>query len=76
LFKKGKTSTIGIDRRIKYLDIDGKRIKVSINDTAGQERLKAIAYNYISRVDGVILLYDCTNYESVEGVENWMHQIK
>ena len=76
LFKKSNITTLGIDRKIKYMEACQKRVKLNINDTPGQERLKAIAYNYISRVDGVILLYDCTSYSSLEGVENWMHQIK
>jgi GTPase SAR1 family protein len=55
------------------VNIDDKRVKMKINDTAGQERLKSITYNYIHNADGIILLYDCTSEKSLLGIENWMH---
>jgi small GTP-binding protein len=35
IFKRSNISTLGIDRRFKYIDLDGKRVKLMINDTAG-----------------------------------------
>ena len=35
-------TTVGIDFKIKTVDVDGKRAKLQIWDTAGQERFKTI----------------------------------
>ncbi|XP_042640525.1 ras-related protein Rab-13 isoform X2 [Tyto alba] len=39
-------STIGIDFKIRTVDIDGKKIKLQVWDTAGQERFKTITTAY------------------------------
>lgn len=35
-------TTIGIDFKIRTVEIDGKRVKLQIWDTAGQERFRTI----------------------------------
>lgn len=37
---------VGIDFKIKTIDLDGKRIKLQIWDTAGQERFHTITTSY------------------------------
>ena len=39
-------STIGIDFKIKTVELQGKRIKLQIWDTAGQERFQTITTSY------------------------------
>ena len=39
-FEQEHMPTIGIDFRLKTIDLDGKTIKVQIWDTAGQERFR------------------------------------
>lgn len=38
--------TIGIDFKIRNIELDGKKIKLQIWDTAGQERLQRITSSY------------------------------
>ena len=45
--------TIGFDTKLKDLKLDnGEEIKVILTDTAGQDRYRSIASNYIKKVDG------------------------
>ena len=41
-FTPSHLTTIGIDFKIKTVEVEGKKIKMQIWDTAGQERFKTI----------------------------------
>ena len=41
-FQNSHIATIGIDFKIKTINLDGKNVKVQIWDTAGQERFRTI----------------------------------
>src|SRR5437870_1657260 len=61
-------TTIGIDFKIKTIDIDGKRIKLQIWDTAGQERFRTITMGYYRGAMGVMLVYDSTDEQSFQNI--------
>ncbi|KAJ5077385.1 ras-related protein rab-13 [Anaeramoeba ignava] len=70
-------STIGVDFNTKRITIDSGGIKLVIWDTSGQERFKKITNSYYRGAHGIILVYDITNEESFENIEeNWMTSIK
>eukprot|EP00301_Raphidiophrys_heterophryoidea_P016413 c25984_g1_i1.p1 GENE.c25984_g1_i1~~c25984_g1_i1.p1 ORF type:complete len:207 (+),score=38.96 c25984_g1_i1:78-698(+) len=69
-------TTIGIDFKIRTIDLDGKRIKLQIWDTAGQERFRTITTAYYRGAMGILLLYDVTNEESFQNVRSWMKNIQ
>jgi len=68
-------STIGIDYKVKVIDVEEKRIKLQIWDTAGQERFRTITKSYYRGSHGVLLVYDVTDRQSFESIRNWMSQI-
>ena len=41
-FQNSHITTIGIDFKIRTINLDGKNVKVQIWDTAGQERFRTI----------------------------------
>ena len=68
--------TIGVDFKIKTLEIDGKKIKMQIWDTAGQERFKNIIASYYKGAHGILLLFDVTDKESFKNLSNWLIEIE
>ncbi|OMJ75804.1 hypothetical protein SteCoe_24985 [Stentor coeruleus] len=75
-FTASHLTTIGIDFKLKTIDIDGKSIKLQIWDTAGQERFRTITQTYYKGAMGIILAYDCTDENSFNNIRNWIQQIK
>ena len=67
---------VGIDFKIKTINLDDKSVKVQIWDTAGQERFRTITQTYYRGAHGVILAYDCTREESFENISNWVKQVE
>lgn len=47
-FSEGYFSTIGVDFRIKTLNINGTLVKLQIWDTAGQERFRTVTSTYVA----------------------------
>lgn len=69
-------TTIGIDFKIKNIEIEDKRIKLQIWDTAGQERFRTITTSYFRGAQGIVLVYDVTDRRSFESIRNWISQIQ
>ncbi|CAF0736150.1 unnamed protein product [Rotaria sordida] len=69
-------STIGIDFKIRTIDLDGRKIKLQIWDTAGQERFKTITTAYYRGAMGIMLVYDITSEKSFDNIKNWIRNIE
>ncbi len=75
IFKDSYVATIGVDFKIKVLNIDDTRVKLQMWDTAGQERFRNITTTYFKGAAGIILVYSIDNYDSFRNINNWMKQI-
>ncbi|KAJ8383785.1 hypothetical protein AAFF_G00214720 [Aldrovandia affinis] len=75
-FNSTYISTIGIDFKVKTIEVEGKKVKLQVWDTAGQERFKTITTAYYRGAMGIILVYDITDEKSFENIQNWMKSIK
>ncbi|KAL4389180.1 hypothetical protein AHAS_Ahas03G0019300 [Arachis hypogaea] len=69
-------TTIGIDFKIRTIELDGKRIKLQIWDTAGQERFRTITTAYYRGAMGILLVYDVTDEASFNNIRNWIRNIE
>jgi Ras-related protein Rab-1A len=72
-FKERYNNTIGVDFRVITLKYKNIISKIHIWDTAGQERFRSLALNYINNSQGFIFVYDITNRESFNNIENWVN---
>ena len=75
-FQVNLLSTIGIDFKTKFFKFDEQKVKVNFIDTAGEEKFRAIASNYLKGTDGVILVFDITNKGTFELLEIWLDELK
>jgi len=68
--------TIGVDFRLKTeTEIDGKKIKLHLWDTAGQECFRSIIEGYYRGIAAAVIVFDITNYRSFQSVTYWLNEI-
>ena len=80
-FEENLVSTIGIDKKtlnitINTQDKGEKELEVYLFDTAGEERFRTISISYFRESKGLLIMYDITNLESFQNIENWLIEIK
>lgn len=78
-------NSIGVDFKLKNIDIDEKKVKLQIVseirhliyqwDTAGQERFRTITTSYYKGAQAIVIVYDITDRDSFEHVKNWMADV-
>ena len=64
-------STLGIEPSTAAARVGGQHYLVTLMDTAGQERFHSIPKSWYRNADGAIVMYDITEYESLQHVTNW-----
>ncbi|XP_052267605.1 ras-related protein Rab-8B-like isoform X2 [Dreissena polymorpha] len=69
-------STIGIDFKIRSIELDGKIVKLQIWDTAGQERFQTISTSYYRGAMGIMLIYDICNAKSFDNIAGYHEHMK
>lgn len=74
-FHENFLSTIGIDKYTRYYKYKDEEIKVTLCDTAGQDRFKCLPKKYYQNADGIFIFYDVSNKESFTDVSVWMKEI-
>eukprot|EP01135_Chromosphaera_perkinsii_P007098 Nk52_evm1s692 gene=Nk52_evmTU1s692 len=75
-FADNYITTIGVDFKVKTVEIDGNPVKLQIWDTAGQERFRTITTTYYRGTHGVMVVYDVTNGDSFSNVKLWLSELK
>ena len=67
-------ATIGVEYKIKQINVNGLDINLQIWDTAGQERFRSITQNFMKGADGIMYVYDITEKGSFDNLKNWIRQ--
>ena len=76
VFNDNFMPTIGVDFKIRTIEVDQKTIKLQIWDTAGQERFKTITSSYYKGAHGIIVTYDITDRDSFSKIQEWMQEVE
>eukprot|EP01114_Cavostelium_apophysatum_P016686 TRINITY_DN479_c0_g1_i1.p1 TRINITY_DN479_c0_g1~~TRINITY_DN479_c0_g1_i1.p1 ORF type:complete len:652 (-),score=239.59 TRINITY_DN479_c0_g1_i1:843-2798(-) len=74
-FTESYISTIGVDFKIRTIELGGKTVKLQIWDTTGQERFRTITSSYYRGAHGILVVYDTTDQVSFNNVKQWFSEI-
>lgn len=75
-FTESFISTIGVDFKIRTMNVHGKIVRLQIWDTAGQERFRSISATYYRNAHGIILVYDVNWMESFLHIDQWLKEVE
>lgn len=67
--------TIGVDFKVRTVQVDDAVVKLHIWDTAGQERFRTITRSYYRGASNIVIVYDVTNKKSFENLHMWLSDI-
>ena len=67
---------IGINFKVKTINFKGKKIKLNIWDTDGQERIRNITQVFYKGAHALIFMYDVTDQNSFKNLSNWIKQVE
>jgi len=74
-FDADSHSTIGVDLKVKIMNVKGQKIKLTIWDTAGQEQFRTLTSAYYRGAHGVILVYDVTRPQTFQNIREWIKEV-
>lgn len=60
--------TVGMDFKVKSLNLDGQPCKVQIWDTAGQERFRTVIKQYYRGAKGILVVFDVCEQSSFDSM--------
>ena len=69
-------STLGVDFKIRTLEVNKKIIRLQIWDTSGQERFHTITSSYYRGSHAILVMYDITDETTFNNVKTWMIEIE
>ena len=64
--------TIGVEFGEKNIEVEKKKLRIQIWDTAGQEEFKSITRTYYKNCVCAIIVYDITSRNSFNDITNWI----
>jgi Ras-related protein Rab-14 len=71
-FNTDTPHTIGVEFGTRAVNFGGKKIKLQIWDTAGQEQFRAVTRSYYKGAFGALLVYDCTRRGTFNHLMSWL----
>ena len=65
------SATLGVDFVSTIIEFDGKKVKLCIWDTAGQEAFRSISKTFYRNVAGFIYVFSLNDQHSLNQLDNW-----
>ena len=75
VFEDDGQTTIGVEFKTYFIEVDGEKIKLQIWDTAGQERFRSVSRAYFRNAVGALVVFDLTSRESFDDVTTWLNDL-
>ena len=75
-FDPNSKATVGVEFGTKNIEINNKKIKIQILDTAGQERYRSITSAYYRGAKGAFIVYDITRKTTFDNIDRWVADLK
>jgi Ras-related protein Rab-18 len=75
-FFENQSPTIGVDFKVKFMEVLGKKFKVSIWDTAGQERFRTVTSSYYKDAQGTCLIFDISRRDTFLNCGRWLSELR
>ncbi len=69
--------SIGVNIVTKIIDVEGRKLKLQLFDTGGQERIKPLRQKYYSGSNAVIFVFDLTRVSTAVAIESrWIDEVE
>ena len=75
-FEENQGASIGVDFSTKNYKYKNKNYSITLFDTAGQERFRSIIQGYYRIGEGIFVVFDLTNQNSLNSIPTWIESIK
>ncbi|PAV17358.1 ras-domain-containing [Pyrrhoderma noxium] len=70
------SATVGIDFIVHKIEVNNRKVKLIIWDTAGMERFRAVTSACYRGVQGIVLVYDITDRETFDALPQWYSELE
>jgi small GTP-binding protein len=74
-FDENTRTTIGVGIKIKNMKVNDKDCRLTLWDTASQERFRTLTSGFYRGGHGVLMVYDITCRESFNNLKYWMKEL-
>ena len=74
-FNPNYITTIGMDKRMKRIEVNNYDITISITDTAGQERYRSLSKSFYKQADAILIGFSLTDKISLNNINYWFEEI-
>ena len=75
-FNENIRPTLAIDYKTKMIQKGENLIKISIYDTAGEEKYRHLIKNYYNGSNGILLVFDITDKNSFDNLNFWLYELE